>query len=283
MQVIRTTTNLKEEVAAVLRAVGDLRPGQDIRTNCPICGGKNTFTATVSGQHLIWNCYKASCPVRGVAQISMSAQDIKETFQKKEPDKEERPPSPFQIPQGWTVPSANQQAGAYIIKHSLGGAINQSRASLAYDPVQHRLCFLLYNRGLCFDAVGRTLHESPAATTTKWHRYGNSPFGYVVHKNIKFNEIGNDITDTLVIVEDATSAVRSSMLVDTMALLGTSLTDTHMVQMQPYHKIIVALDPDARAKNLEMIKRISMLKPCVCLSLKDDLKYGTDELKRILH
>lgn len=43
----------------------DLNIGETQRTNCPHCGGYNTFTITNDDGNLIWNCYKLSCNVRG--------------------------------------------------------------------------------------------------------------------------------------------------------------------------------------------------------------------------
>ena len=42
-----------------------IRDGQTARTNCPFCGGRNTFTISRNGREYVWNCYKASCGVSG--------------------------------------------------------------------------------------------------------------------------------------------------------------------------------------------------------------------------
>ena len=35
----------------------DLNIGETQRTNCPHCGGYNTFTITNDDGNLVWNCY----------------------------------------------------------------------------------------------------------------------------------------------------------------------------------------------------------------------------------
>ena len=36
----------------------DVAEGENIRGDCPRCGGKNTFTATKRDGKIIYNCYK---------------------------------------------------------------------------------------------------------------------------------------------------------------------------------------------------------------------------------
>ena len=35
------------------------------RIDCPNCGGTKTFTVTNNMGSLVWNCYKASCTLKG--------------------------------------------------------------------------------------------------------------------------------------------------------------------------------------------------------------------------
>ena len=44
----------------VLNTIGDVPNGTTKRTNCPNCGGRNTFTVTNNLGSLVWKCYKAS-------------------------------------------------------------------------------------------------------------------------------------------------------------------------------------------------------------------------------
>ena len=51
--------------------------GHTKRLNCPICNGYKTFTATNNMGMLVWNCYKASCNIKGNTKVRLSADDIK--------------------------------------------------------------------------------------------------------------------------------------------------------------------------------------------------------------
>jgi len=50
----------------------DVGIGETIRTNCPVCKGYNTFTVTNDMGKLMWNCYKASCDVKGNQKTSLT-------------------------------------------------------------------------------------------------------------------------------------------------------------------------------------------------------------------
>ena len=66
----------------------DLKLGYSKRMNCPNCNGYKTFTVTNNMGSLLWNCYKASCSVKGNTRVRLSVDDIKSmnsnTVEKKE-------------------------------------------------------------------------------------------------------------------------------------------------------------------------------------------------------
>src|SRR5210317_2383440 len=43
----------------------DVPNGHTKRMDCPNCGGAKTFTVTNNMGSLVWNCYKASCGIKG--------------------------------------------------------------------------------------------------------------------------------------------------------------------------------------------------------------------------
>ncbi len=57
----------------------DIPNGHTKRMSCPNCGEK-TFTVTNNMGSLLWNCYRASCGVKGGARVRMSADDIRAGF-----------------------------------------------------------------------------------------------------------------------------------------------------------------------------------------------------------
>ena len=54
----------------------DLKEDYKHRGDCPVCRGKNTFTATRDGTAMLYNCYKLDCRVKGVVSSSMTAEEI---------------------------------------------------------------------------------------------------------------------------------------------------------------------------------------------------------------
>ena len=57
----------------------DVPVGMTKRVACPNCGEK-TFTVTNNMGSLVWNCYRASCGVKGGTRVRMSADDIRAGF-----------------------------------------------------------------------------------------------------------------------------------------------------------------------------------------------------------
>ena len=54
----------------------NLQEGNSERLSCPSCGGINTFTITKMQGFVLWNCYKASCSVRGGKDSERTKSDI---------------------------------------------------------------------------------------------------------------------------------------------------------------------------------------------------------------
>ena len=80
--------------------------GHTKRLNCPICNGYKTFTATNNMGMLVWNCYKASCNIKGNTKVRLSADDIKTAKSQKE--NESPPCTAFVLPE-YIVPHNNRK------------------------------------------------------------------------------------------------------------------------------------------------------------------------------
>ena len=63
---------------SILNNIEDLPNGETKRLDCPECGGYKTFTATNNMGRLLWNCYKASCSVRGSTRVHLSVDEIRD-------------------------------------------------------------------------------------------------------------------------------------------------------------------------------------------------------------
>ncbi len=55
-----------------------LSVGESKRMNCPECNGYKTFSVTNNMGNLLWNCYKASCSVRGSSRVHMIVEEIRD-------------------------------------------------------------------------------------------------------------------------------------------------------------------------------------------------------------
>jgi DNA primase len=135
---------------------------------------------------------------------------------------------------------------------------------LQYDVKENRVVFPIKDNGRIVDATGRSiLNRLP-----KWKRYGSSdlPFSF-------------GCGSIAIVVEDCISAgVIGSDVYVGVAVLGTSLLDSHKTFLSQFSTAIIALDPDALPKSFAFAKELrSHVKTVKILKLKDDLKYRKKE------
>ena len=151
------------------------------------------------------------------------------------------------------------------------------------DVKENRAVFLIKDseKGIVVDAIGASTDNR----LPKWKRYGNSRHPYVA-----WNGKGGDGGDnSCVLVEDCYSACTAAKHgVTGVALLGTSLLEEHKRFLcNNFDKVVVALDPDALQKTLQIRKELqSWVRTVKVLRLTDDLKYeeeiDIDNLKEMV-
>jgi hypothetical protein len=122
------------------------------------------------------------------------------------------------------------------------------------------MVFPIVHEGRIVDATGRSLGKR----LPKWRRYGKSglPYSYG-HGTVA------------VVVEDCLSAavVGGDVFVG-VAVLGTSLQESHKRYLSQFSTAVIALDPDALPKTLAAAKELrGHVKDVRVLRLTDDLKY----------
>ena len=225
--------------------------GTTQRMTCPMCKSYKTFTVTNNMGSLLWNCYKASCYISGKSRVHLSAEDIRNM-------KVPRHVASFEMPE-------------YIVSHKDNiidwcnrWGLDIDALELQYDVKEHRVVFPIKDNGRIVDATGRSiLNKIP-----KWKRYGNSdlPFSF-------------GCGSIAIVVEDCISAgVIGSDVYVGVAVLGTSLLDSHKTFLSQFSTAIIALDPDALPKSFAFAKELrSHVKTVKILKLKDDLKYRKKE------
>ena len=233
----------------------DVAVGTTVRTECPSCG-QRTFTVTNEMGTLKWNCFRASCTVKGSTQVSMSIDDIKTVLLGHESDDT---PVPFALPEYIVTPPWVVLEWASELY-----GLDAQELGLMYDVKDSRVVFPIRHDGQIVDATGRALDKSPI----KWKRDGKSSLPYV-----------HGCGKTAVVVEDCVSAavVGGDDYVG-VAVLGTSLLDEHKRYLTQFSTAIIALDPDALMKSIEFARELqSYVDDVRVVKLTDDLKYRNPE------
>ena len=239
----------------------NLDEGQTYRGDCPGCLCKNTFTVSRIMYSILYKCYKNTCRLSGVENTSMEVSTIEDILANGITHQSEQELFTFAIPP-YLVPYPDVQNPiypAFLRRYDI------DPQDVFYDIRQDRLVFLVVHKnGELVDAVGRSLN----GRKPKWLRYASSPVPYVHGHN----------SDTVVIVEDAISAYVIGTLYPhkcvCLALLGTNLTPFHKQYIKKYYdNVIVALDPDALIKAIDIANELNGK----VLGLMDDLKYKLSE------
>ena len=231
----------------------DVSDGETQRMDCPVCRGKNTFSITNNMGDLVWNCYKVSCTVSGSTRVGMSIDDIKARFKKIDTVDD----IDFELPE-YVI---QRSGGLYMNRWCDRWGLNADKLGLMYDVKEDRVVFPVVHDGKIVDATGRSLGKR----IPKWKRYGNSGLPYI-----------HGCGKVAVVVEDCVSAavVGDWSSYVGVALLGTSLQDSHRSYLSQFSTALIALDPDALTKSLQMAKElrgyVSDVRP---IKLEDDIKY----------
>jgi len=226
------------------------------RSDCPLCGKPNTFSVTDNGFERLWNCFHADCHTKGGTGISLTKDNSKQAFVKRQ-IKEEVTKVDFVIPDTFVSLSRNINAENYVKEVQSYDAYLDGLADIRYDFQRDRVVYLVKDGDKVIDATGRSLTNSKP----KWLRYGTSKMPFVC-----------GLSDNLFVVEDCPSACSISNIVTGMALMGTSLLDSHIQVIQNYKKIFVALDRDATRKAVDIVRHLSNYVPTKLVVLKKDLK-----------
>ena len=169
---------------------------------------------------------------------------------------EEKPQEEFVLPQC----IVSRSGGVYMSRWCARWGLDAEELGLMYDVKEDRVVFPVIHDDKIVDATGRTLGKR----IPKWKRYGNSGLPYVSGRG-----------KVAVVVEDCVSAavVGFGSFVG-VALLGTSLQDSHRRYLAQFSTAIIALDPDALPKTLQMAKELrGHVNDVRIIKLEDDIKY----------
>jgi len=223
----------------------EIPSGSTKRSDCPLCGGSNSFSVTNNAGVLLFNCYRAGCTAHGATEGSFTLNDAESVYARMA-GTSSKPDVSFTIP-GHFKP-INGEVEKYL------------------DVKENRTVYLIRDYlGKAVDAAGRT---NVKGVRPKWKRYGKSEHPYVA----------GPFSGIAVIVEDCISAeaVRKSGYTG-IALLGTNLGSYSMGLLRVFDGAIVALDYDATGKGISITEKLSWYLPTTSVILREDLKYFNAE------
>ena len=242
----------------------DIKEGIQFRTNCPSCGGKNTFTATREDGVVVYNCYKLGCIVKGAVSTGMTAQEIRNRLTPHDDTVPDQEAELLVWPEYVVQPSAEHMLHKKFVQRW-----GLEHEDLMYDVKDRRTVFPIRHEGRLIDAAGRALDGA----IPKWFRYSGAADVYK-------RTIGKP-NGVVLIVEDVISAVTAAKLIPGLtglAILGTSLNVTTMKHIDGFYKVVVALDPDAAHKTLQFKREVEAWTglETKALRLDDDIKYKVE-------
>ena len=233
--------NYKQQLAVIEGLF--IPPDTSVRMDCPFCSGKNTLSVDTSANNLSWYCFHASCNAKGKYQGEKNMNYVTDTFKQKE----EIQNSTFEIPDSFVSVYSDEKSMKYLHKNNCWEAWSWGRAVIKFDVKQNRVVFMVKepNTDEIVGAVGRGLNSK---VYPKWYMYGNKdvPFtcGLTEHKEA-------------ILVEDCASACAVSNVLTGIALMGTSLKQSHKNYLEPYENLYVALDRDATKKSYELASELT--------------------------
>ena len=239
----------------------DIQPMGRYRSDCPVCGKKNTFSVNDDGMQRLWFCFHADCNVSGRTGIKLS-RDFAKLAIKKPTQRVDTPESKFVIPDTFVSLSRNLDAELYVKSVNAYDAYLSGRADIRYDFKRNRVAYVVKNGNNVVDAAGRAID----GRNPKWYRYGNSSLPFYCGSS-----------STAIVLEDCASACSVSALATGVALLGTNLLEPHIEMLRRYERVFVALDKDATDKAVSMVKVLCRQVPTKLMVLSRDLKNLTKE------
>lgn len=236
------------------------------RQDCPFCGGHNTFSITRDNGLLQWNCFRASCTARGTYKATRSPSEIRAALGMSQGVQAPR----FELPDRLVSPLSRDEVYQYLRRNHCLQAYQNRLADIRYDPRLNRVVFVIRDSdGQPVDAAGRALNRDQKP---KWLRYGDSGLPFIC-----------GTSDTAVVLEDAASACAVASIATGFALLGSTVSYSHLHKLRAFKQVVIALDKDASRKSIELHRRLASLNNVSVRLLEDDLKYlEPDEIRTVL-
>lgn len=242
------------------------------RTNCPICGRTNTFSAALIDGTILYNCFSASCGLRGRINYDRSLNDIRRdrigSLTLSSFNAATRP-TEFCIEDYWLNPLQNEKCLRFMKYWKLLDLYAKRKIILYYDPKQDRCVFILRDhKGGLKGATGRAL---TFPNNRKWHIY-------LRNDGCPFLCCRGEILSEAILVEDCISAATlANCGLDSIGLLGTSIPEATIQYLLGYSTLYIALDKDATTKAIKLQKQLAPCCNTKIIPISKDIKYFNNE------
>ena len=240
----------------------NLTEGEKKTLACPACGKRNKFTVDKFDGVLVWNCYSASCSVKGSFRGSRDMDALKNYIGGSPTQRHRRI---NRMPDVTTSVTNHPPALTYLQSVNSLEAYEQGHIKIRYAPSDNRVLFYTPDE---LGAVGRALDKR----TPKWWSYGNTSAGI---------EVGEG--SHAVLVEDVPSACSVSRLdgYTGYALLGTNVTVPIKNALNKYNNVSIVLDKDASSKAVFVSRQCSNIS-YVRFTANDLKMLNVVELEKVL-
>ena len=229
------------------------------RSDCPVCGKKNTFSVTDDGMQRMWYCFHADCNVSGRTGITLTKEHASRALRHSQAlvPAPSRTSNTYEIPDTFVSLSRNLDAELYVKRVNSYDAYLSGRADIRYDFKRNRVVFLVKDGNKVVDAAGRSID----GRTPKWYRYSSSKHPFICGSGA-----------TAILLEDCASACSVSESTVGVALMGTNLLTEHIDVLKQYDRVFIALDKDATDKAIGMVRTLHTHVPTRLMVLRTDLK-----------
>jgi hypothetical protein len=232
-----------------------------LRCDCPVCFHHNTFSAREENGEVFYKCFHADCKIGGKYELDVTL-DVLSRYERNNGRTDTNAQSSYVIPEYFCSPLQNKDS-LYFLKR--WGLLDKYAKGLELylDPKQNRVVFPL--RGFNNELLGCTGRGVSYTINPKWYIYqrlGSCPYQTITYS-----------TERCILVEDAISGIRAGNVCSSIALLGTNIFIEMYKYLEPFDKLVIALDDDATGKAVKLQKELSIIKPTFILPLKKDIKY----------
>ena len=240
----------------------NITEGEKKTLACPSCGKRNKFTVDKFDGVLVWNCYSASCSVKGSFRGSRDMDALKNYIGGSPTQRHLRI---NRMPDITTSVKNHAPALTYLRSVNSLEAYEQGYIKIRYAPNDNRVLFYTPDN---LGAVGRALDKRKP----KWWSYGDTSKGVAVGKG-----------SHAVLVEDVPSACSVSRLDEYTgyALLGTNVTVPIKKTLSNYNFITIVLDKDASSKAIIVSRQCSNIS-YVRFTAKDLKMLTTDQIMKVI-